>query len=440
MSELDDRIRRALARQAGSLREQPDLDGLTDRITRRDRRRIRGLSIALVLALLAGPALWFVTGRGDGDAPTDVASGPGGDRVTVDDASSPLPTMVLGGSGSSSALARVGGSGEVLSSFPYPGYTGPLAKAFVREVDGTTIRVYRAAVDPPSSAGPPWWEPPPTCFPTGYVQADVSTDDVVGIVAGGLYAELPDGPVGGTLGAVGIPEGAPRWVVVAQAPAGAAVVRATFPEGHVDEMEPIDGVAVLVGPASIDPDSVDHDASASLEALDGDGTSLGSGTARSDGYGFAGVQGSLWGFTEPQDAACFGPQALPPPGEEQPADPAAARAEIEQLFGVRYSDMTDDERLARLDDTTGMREVYDQLVNSSGFREQVLGSRTVFHDLVFMSATRAAVEYETEIPGYPQQAFGLQFGEVVLVDGSWKLTREGVCRDVQLAGISCPDR
>jgi hypothetical protein len=438
MSELDDRIRRALARQAGSLREQPDLDGLTDRITSRDRRRVRGLSIALVLALLVGPALWFVTGRGDGRAHTDVASGPGGDRVTVDDASSPLPTMVLGGSGSGGSVAALGSSTEVLSSVPYPGYTGPLARSFVREVDGTTIRVYRAAVDPPSSAGPPWWEPPPTCFPTGYVQADVSTADVVGIVAGGLYAERPDGPVGGTLRAVGIPEGAPRWVVVAQAPAGAAVVRATFPDGHVDEMEPVDGVAVLVGPASIDPDSIDHDASASLEALDADGTSLGSGTARSDGYGWAAVEESDTGFTESPEAACFGPQELPPPGPEQPADPAAARAEIALLFGVRYSDMTDDERLARLDDTRGMREVYDQLVNSSGFREQVLGSRTIFHDLVFMSATRAAVQYETEIPGYQPQAFGLQYGEVVLVDGSWKLSRESVCRDVQLAGISCP--
>lgn len=437
MSELDDRIRRSLTRQAGSLREQPDLDGLTDRITRRDRRRVRVLSIALVLALLAGPALWFVTGRGDGQTHTDVASGAGGDRVTVDDASSPLPTVVLGESGSETMLTALGSATQVVGSLPYPGFTGPLAKSFDRNVDDTTIRVYRAAVDPPSAAGPPWWEPPPACFPNGYVQADVSTEDVVGIVSGALYAELPDASVGGSLGAIGVAEGSPLWVVVAQAPAEAAVVRATFPDGHADEMEPIDGVAVLVGPASIGPDDpVDHEASVPLEALDGDGNSLGGGTARSGGYFLAGLEESH-SVSDPQNAECFGPQQLPPPGDEQPADPAGARAEIEQLFGVRYSDLTDADRIARLDDPTGMREVYDRLVNSS-YREQVLGSRTVFHDVVFLSATRAAVQYETEIPGYPPQAFGLQFGEVFLVDGRWKLARESVCRDVQLAGITCP--
>jgi len=435
VSELDDRIRRSLARQAGSLREPPDLDGLTDRITRRDRRRIRGLSVALVLALVAGPALWFVTGRGDDEPSADVASGAAGDRVTVDDPSTPLPTVVLGESGSGSMLASIESSVEVAGGLPYPWFTGPLAKAFVRNVDDTTIRVYRAAVDPPSAAGPPWWEPPPECFPTGYVQADVSTGDVVGIVSGALYAELPDAPVGGSIGAIGVAEGSPLWVVVAQASAEAAAVRATFPDGHVDEMEPIDGVAVLVGPASIDPeDPADYEANVPLEAFDADGGSLGGGTARSDAYFLAGLPGPSLPAQNPQ---CFGPQELPPPGEEQPADPAAARAEIEQLFGVRYADMTDDDRLARLDDTTGMREVYEQLVNTS-FREQVLGSRTVFHDLVFLSATRAAVWYETEIPGYPPQAFDRQFGEVVLVEGSWKLARESVCRDVQLAGITCP--
>jgi hypothetical protein len=34
--------------------------------------------------------------------------------------------------------------------------------------------------------------------------------------------------------------------------------------------------------------------------------------------------------------------------------------------------------------------------------------------------------------------FGRQLGEVVFVDGRLKVTRESVCRDVQLAGVSCP--
>ena len=229
------------------------------------------------------------------------------------------------------------------------------------------------------------------------------------------------------LGAIGVAEGTPLWVVVAQAPAGAAILRTTFPDGQADEMEPIDGVAVLVGPASIEPgDPAEYETTVPLEAFDADGRPLGTGTARSGAH-----------LEDEQSAECFAPSELPPPGDEQPADPAAARAEIEGLFGVRFADRTDDERLANLDDPTGMREVYEEMRNGP-YAEQVLGSRPVFRDLVFLSATSAVVQYETEIPEYPPQAFGQQFGEVVFVDGRWKLTRESVCQSVQLAGVSCP--
>jgi hypothetical protein len=442
VSELDDRIRQSLARKASSLREQPDLEALTDRIARRDRRRMRGISAALVLALLAGPPLGFLAGRADGQTHTDVASGSDGERLTVEETPGSLPTVVLGDSGSGAGPAASGSDAQIVEGDPYPGPRGPLATSFVRDVDGTTIRVYRAAVDAPTYAGPPWWDPPASCFPNGYVQADVSTEDAVGIVSGGLYEELPNMSVVGTLGAIGVAEGAPLWVVVAQAPAGAAILRATFPNGQDDEMEPIDGVAVLVGPASIDPgDPAEYETTVPLEALDADGRSLGTGSARSGGFFPAELHESPENSAplpgDEPSAECFGPLELPPPGAEQPADPAAARAAIEGLFGVRFADRTDEERLANLDDPTGMREVYEQMRNGP-YAEQVLGSRPVFRDLVFLSATRAAVQYESEIPGYPPQAFGQQFGEVVFVHGRWKLTRESVCRNVQLAGVTCP--
>jgi hypothetical protein len=441
VNEFDERIRRSLARQASSLCEQPDLDALTHRIARRGRRRTRGTAAAVVLALLVGSTLGFLVGRAGGTTRPDVVSGSGGDRVMIEATAGSLPTVTPDGSGSGGALAAPD-SGAQIAVGGYPGLTGPLAKSFVRDVDSTTIRVYRAAVDPPTYAGPPWWEPPATCFPNGYVQADISTQDAVGIVTGSHYAELPNGSVAGTLGAIGVAEGAPLWVVVAQAPAGAAIVRATFPGGETDEMEPVDGVVVLVGPASIDPgDPAQHETAVPVEALDADGGSLGTGTARSGAYFPLGVpdvpEGSAILTTDEPSAGCVGPQELPPPGTEQPTDPAAARAEIEGLFGVRFADRTDDERLANLDDPTGMREVYEQL-RSGPYAEQALESRVVFRDLTFLSATRAAVQYETEIPGYPPQPFGQQFGEVVLVDGTWKLTRESVCRDVQLAGVTCP--
>ena len=439
MSDLNDRIRQSLDRQAGWLREQPDFEALTDRIARRDRRRLRGVFAVAVLALFAGPALGFIAGRGAGEAGTDVVPGAGDDGVTVE-ASGPLPTVVPGAPASDGSLASRAGGASVVSG-PFPGFEGPLAKAFVREVGGTTINVYRAAIDSPAPSGPDWWEPPPTCFPNGYVQADVATEDAVGIVSGEVYPELPDGTVVGTLGALGVEEGAPRWVVVAQAPNGSARVRATFPGGERDEMEPIDGVVVLIGPASLEPgDPAEYETTVPLEAVDTDGNSLGTGTAQNGGvfFALAGTEdGSVTRTGFAQGANCVKPEELPPPGDEQPADPAAARAEIEGLFGVRFSDMTDEERLARLDDPTGMDQVYEQLRTGS-FAEQVLGSRTILHDVVFLSATRAAVQYETEIPGYQPRAFGWQFGEVVLVDGQWKLSRELVCEAVQLAAITCP--
>jgi hypothetical protein len=178
-----------------------------------------------------------------------------------------------------------------------------------------------------------------------------------------------------------------------------------------------------------------------LEAFDADGSPLGTGTARSGASVPVEVAGEPDGSAPltggGQSTKCYGPQELPPPGDEQPADSAAARTEIEGLFGVRFADRTDDERLAQLDDPTGMREVYEAMRNGP-YAEEVLGSRPVFRDLVFLSATRAVVQYVTEIPGYPAEAFGKQFGDVVVADGRWKLSRESVCRDVQRAGVTCP--
>jgi hypothetical protein len=437
MSDIDDRIRRSLDRRAASLRERPDLDGLNDRIARRDRRRMRVTSIALVLALVAGPMVGFVAGRNGsgGEVQSDVATG-SNDGVMVEQSSGSLPTIPLGSAGGGAVLATSGSADGTVEYVGGAGASVPLAKAFVREVDGTSVRVYRAAVEAPAFDGPSWQQPPAYCVADGYVQADVSTDDAVGIASGSLYAELRDGRVTGSLAAVGVAEGAPMWVVVAQAPDGAANVHATFPGGQADEMEPIDGVAVLVGPASIEPgDEAEYTTTVQLEAFDTDGGSLGTGTASNGFLRYLSGENSVIA-SGPPDTDCSPTPQLPPPGETQPADPAAARAEIEQLFGILFSDRTDEERMADIDDPTGMLEAYDELRNGS-YGEQVRGSRTVFEDLVFLSATRAAVRYHTEIPGYGPNGVGTQFGEVVLVDGRWKFTRESICQAVRLAGVSC---
>jgi hypothetical protein len=355
--------------------------------------------------------------------------------VTVDQDGGSLPTIpfgsVSGGTDASDPNVDVGLAGV-------SGASVPLAKAFTREVGGATVRVFRAAVEEPQSDGPSWQQPQAYCVINGYVQADVSTDDAVGIASGSLSAALRDGRVAGSYSAIGVAEGAPLWVVVAQAPDGAASVRATFPDGHADEMAPVDGVAVLVGEASIDPadSAAEFTANIQIEALDADGGSLGTSTASFSAGFLTYLSGELPdAVVAPGQslADCYPTQQLPPPGVEQPADPAAARAEIEGLFGIPFSERTDEERVADIDDPTGMLEMYERLRNSS-FASDVAGSRTVLDDLVFLSATRAATRYHIELPG---RTINNEFGEVVFVDGRWKVTRASVCQAVSLAGVSC---
>ena len=156
------------------------------------------------------------------------------------------------------------------------------------------------------------------------MQADVSNDDMVGIGSGSVYAELRDGAVvGGSLTAIGVSEGSAKWVAVVQAPKDAAKVRATFPGGATDEMEPVDGVAVLVGAADIAPDdSTYFNETAQLEAFDGSGGSLGTGKASFGGYSM----GAYAINVEPGANDCVAPQELPAPGPEQPpTSPPRAR-------------------------------------------------------------------------------------------------------------------
>ena len=171
MSEIDDRIRQSLARQAGWVPERSDYDGLTDRISRRHRRRMQGVSVALVLALVAGPALGFLAGRSGGRRSPTWRPGPAAGsrwtrhaRVVAD----PQP-----GRGRLRAAHDDGRrvSGEGAYSIPF-GLSAPPRQGVHRDLDGTSIRVYRAAVDSsrrPARSGrtcPGWCSPTATCRPT----------------------------------------------------------------------------------------------------------------------------------------------------------------------------------------------------------------------------------------------------------------------------------
>lgn len=448
MSELDDRIRRSLHRQSERVSIEPEPEDLTDRFARRERTRTRALTAALLLALLAGPTLGFIAGRGGGDTTRDGVARPrtgddDRDKVVIapdGDVPKLAPDAALAGAGGAETAPRSTtesfSTGQVIVGPGYGGYYGAqrLAKFFNRDAGAVKIRAFRADIDAPITAGPPWWEPAEWCFPNGIVQADVSSDDMVGIATGSVYAQRRDSSVGGTLSVIGIAEGAPQWVLVAQSTSDAATLRARFPGGGTDEMAPVDGMAVLVAPAAVTAEFFSNrlpDERATIEALDAGGTAVATADIGLwvDGFGLGLEDGS-------GQESCYGPQQLPPPGEEQPADSAAARAEIEAGYGRPTSEVTMEERLAGLDDPRGMEDVWDELLNGS-FAEQVRNARSVVRDIVFLSATRAAVQYDVEIPNYT--SFPNRFAEHVFVDGRWKLTRESLCRDISLAGVVCPE-
>jgi hypothetical protein len=440
MNDYDDRIRRALDAQARRVSAEPEPVELTDRIARRDRRRTRALTGALVLALFAGPTLGFVAGRSDGgdrqtadDASDGVSVDEGGDRPT-------LPAQTFGARAPS--LSAAGGAPlpetTVLEFTEAPGAWSAwggwygdqqLARAFVRDAGGTRVRVYRADVGSYSIPGPPWWEPPGWCFPNGYVQADVSNDDAVGIVAGSTYATFREGHVGGTLGIFGIGEGAATWVAIAQGTGDAARVRATFPGGGSDEMDLVDGIAVLVAPASVSPGYEElYSETVALEAFDAGGRSLGVQHAN-----FGGLD-----VTEAAMQACAPPTELPPPGAEQPADVAAAEQAVRDAFliahGRAVGGVTREQQMAAIDDPAGFPEIWDEMA-AGPFAEQVAAAQMHVDDVVFLSATRAAVKYGWTVPDY--SSFDNRFGELVLVDGAWKVTRATMCNDFSLAGAMC---
>jgi hypothetical protein len=446
MSEFDERVRRSLQQQGELIHDAPAPAELTARIVKRERRARRGLTVALVVALLAGPTLGFVAGRGGpqhetSDVAETAAAKKDGNVIIHDDK---VPTIAsapaLSGehSATDSALSREytqsqALAGNTASSIVVAGggvWTGPygveLARFFDRDAGKAKVRVYHADIETPLSAGPPWWEPADWCYADRVVQADVSTDDVVGIVSSSIYPALRDSTLGGALGLAGVSEGAPQWVAIAQTTTDVATIRATFPGGATDEMKPVDGVAVLVGNAQVTQAQLNDgqlDVKAHAQALDGSGVVVAEADLLLYGDQFA-----------ESDPGCYAPQQLPPPGDEQPADPDAARAEIASHFGGPAGARKVSDILANLDDPRGMEETWNELINGP-FGEQAKAAETQFRDLVFLSATRAAVQYDVHIPDYMD--FNNRFAEYVLIDGQWKETRESLCRDIALAGVTC---
>ena len=189
MSEIDDRIRQSLARQAGWVPERSDYDGLTDRISRRHRRRMQGVSVALVLALVAGPALGFLAGRSGGRRSPTWRPGPAaGSRWTrVRVVADPQPGRGRLRAAHDDGRRVSGGRGLQHPVQPERSPSPRRSPGSRRRLDPRLRR--RRLVAQAGVAGRAG-----VVLPNGYVQADVSTANIVGILGSPVCAELPGGP------------------------------------------------------------------------------------------------------------------------------------------------------------------------------------------------------------------------------------------------------
>ena len=191
------------------------------------------------------------------------------------------------------------------------------------------------------------------------------------------------------------------------AQASAASVRATFPGGHVDEMEPIDGIGVLLGPGL---------ARAGRHGRVRDDR----GAEAFDEHGGSSAPAPRTGGWIQTGAAPHAPAAAARGATRRPRRPAPRSSSSSAKYADHPGRAPGQHRRS-----DGMDQVFDELENgSSASRSSAPGRCST---TVFLTATKAAVLAATEIPNYANGGTGPKLGEVNFVDGRWKLSRGDVC-------------
>jgi hypothetical protein len=303
---------------------------------------------------------------------------------------------------------------------------GPYELLLERVTDGgLTIRALRGTpwddvamgdgVSDPEAEGQ--WAPAPWCYGSAELRVGVAGPGLIDVTSIAWYRELhSDAMV--TASYVGWADGQPVGVLSVQVPDGVSEVVATS-AGVTDRAAPGNGLAVLALPG-VDP-SVDG---YRVDVTDPSGTrSL--------------TQDELVFDTPEWRAACEPPPpALPGPGE-QPADPAAAEAEVRDVFARLFDPaLPFDDKAHLLDDATGVA-VAAAGAREGDFADAAASAVHTIEDFVFTSPTEAWFRYgiDTSV-GY----FGQRYGRAHLIDGAWRIERAVMCQDLALAASPCdPD-
>jgi hypothetical protein len=128
-------------------------------------------------------------------------------------------------------------------------------------------------------------------------------------------------------------------------------------------------------------------------------------------------------------AAGLSPPFGPPPTDEAGARAAVTTAatawsEAVSAGGARF-DLVDDPHALDVALSEARRN----------FPRELTESTLQVSEVQFLDATHAQFTYNLMVPG---RTFADRIGQAVLIDGTWKLTRESICNDLLLASVTCP--
>lgn len=415
-------------------------DGGEPGVARHESQRTRwiaGVGAAMLIAAAGG--VGYGIGRSvaadDSTAPAAAEEVPIAEPDTTDPPP-PITTVLLDGSASTSDSDSGSGSADAtMSSSGGVGWSifggQSMSPVFDRVTDDGYI--LRAHLGEPwdNSYGPEidGWQPPPWCYESAQIRVALGGNGVIDVGSVPWYREPYNGRAVSVVG-LGVVDGAPRWVVVAQTPPGTTGVTVTFADGSTDTTSPQNDIAVLTVSSQM-PAEVDEGGTPYLVNMPPayeitfDGPT---GTIAQD-------SDAVGNWQDPEfRASCEPPPPALPDAGEQPADPAAAEAEIVAAMTALYdSSVLLDDDAVYLDDATGVGAARDQVAEGS-YSTEATSSVAVVEELVFTSPNEAWFRYRIDTDG-----LGLtnRYGVAVLVDGAWKITRSTLCQDMAMAGGDC---
>jgi hypothetical protein len=130
------------------------------------------------------------------------------------------------------------------------------------------------------------------------------------------------------------------------------------------------------------------------------------------------------------------PASVAPGTADGPDDPGAAEQAVRAAFSTVYnSHRSIADRVAMVDDPHGIASAISRAA-SGDLADQLANTGVVVDEVHFSSPTSATVRYSVLSAG--SSLVPDADGEARLVEGTWKVARSTVCRDLESAGAPCP--